>query len=139
MAVGGWLRELDDDALAGRLTGRFAHPQCTSWQAWWALAGVAYGVAIGGWFLLSIATFDHVQRGDLLLGLAIGAPWPAVPLVWGLRRGRLRTGGWAATALATAHFLMLLGSWGVELLYVPLVLIGLMVAVGPARQAVGTP
>lgn len=134
MAVTDWLRELDDDALTGRLTGRFAHPSCSSWQGWWALAGVAYGAVVGVWFLLAVITFGDVQRSELLLAVGVGFPWPALPLAWALRTGRARVGGGAAAALAAAHFLLLVGSWGIEMLYVPLVLIGLMVSVSPASQ-----
>lgn len=134
MAVSDWLRELDDDALTGRLTARFAHPTCSSWQAWWALGGAVYGAAVGSWFLLAVITFDEVQPSELLLAVGVGFPWPALPLAWALRTGRARVGGGVAAALAAAHFLLLLGSWGIELLYVPLVLVGLVVSASPASR-----
>jgi hypothetical protein len=132
VTVAGWLKELDDDALAGRLSRRFAHPAVSSWQAWWAVAGLCYGLAVGTWWVASLVTFWG-EDPTLLLGLAVGLPWPALPLAWLLRFGRPRASGAAAAVLALAHFTLLLGSWGVEALYVPLVVVGLMVAAAPGR------
>lgn len=134
MTVGGWLRALDDDALAGRLSRRVAHPDCTPWQAWWAVAGLAYGLAVGTWWLVSLATFGYVEVGTLLMGLALGLPWPAIPLAWMLRFGRPRSSGAAAAVLALAHFTIFIDAWGLQLLYLPLVVVGLMVAAAPGRR-----
>jgi hypothetical protein len=133
VTVAGWLKELDDDALAGRLSRRFAHPAVSSWQAGWAVAGLLYGLAVAVWWVVSLVTFGGADP-DLLLGLAVGLPWPALPLAWLLRFGRPRSSGAAAVVLALAHFTLLLGSWGVEALYLPLLVVGGVVAGSPPRQ-----
>lgn len=131
MVVGGWLRELDDDALAGRLTRRFAHPDCTPWQAWWGLAGALCGLAVGLWWLAAV-TPD--AAGSWLIAAAIGFPWPALPLLVMLRVGRPGEYGGAAALLALAHFTVLMGSWGLQLMYLPVLLAGTAVALGSSSR-----
>lgn len=130
MLVVSWLRQLDDDALTGRLTARFAHPDCTPWQAWWGLAGAVCGLAVGLWWLVAVTPF---AAGSLLVALAIGLPWPALPLLLMLRAGRPAPRGGAAALLALAHFTVLVGSWGLQLMYLPVLLAGTAVVLGGSR------
>ena len=132
-SLGSWLRQLDDDALSGRLVRRFAHPDCSSWQAWWALAGVLYAVLMGCFFLLSLLSFAVQQDSGVLLGLAVLLPWPALPLVWLLRRGRPVELGGASAVLALVQCLLLTGAWGIQLAYLPLLVVGLAVCLVPGR------
>ena len=130
MAVAEWLRALDDDALTGRLTSRFAHPDCTPWQAWWGLAGAVCGLAVGLWWLVAVVVGGS---GSWLVAAAIGLPWPALPLLLMLRVGRPASYGGAAALLALAHFTVLIGSWGLQLMYLPVLLAGTAVVLGGAR------
>lgn len=132
-SLGSWLRQLDDDALSGRLTRRFAHPDCTSWQAWWALGGVLYAALMGCFFTVSLLAFAVGQDSGVLLGLAALLPWPALPLVSLLRRGRPVAFGAAAAVLALVQFLLLSGAWGIQLAYLPLLVVGVAVCAVPGR------
>lgn len=132
-SLGSWLRQLDDDALSGRLPGRFAHPDCSSWQAWWALAGVLYAGLVGCFFTVSLLAFAVQQDLGVLLGLAVLLPWPALPLVWLLRRGRPVELGVASAVLALVQCLLLSGAWGIQLAYLPLLVVGLAVCLVPGR------
>lgn len=132
-SFGSWLRQLDDDALSGRLTRRFAHPDCTSWQAWWALAGLLYAALMGCFFTVSLLALAVGQDSGVLLGLAVLLPWPALPLLSLLRRGRPVAFGAAAAVLALVQCLLLSGAWGIQLAYLPLLVVGLAVAAAPGR------
>lgn len=132
-SLGSWLRQLDDDALSGRLARRFAHPDCSSWQAWWALAGVVYAALMGCFLTLSLLAFAVDQDAGVILGLAVMLPWPALPLVSLLRRGRPVAFGVAAAVLALVQCLLLTGAWGIQLAYLPLLVVGVLVAAAPGR------
>ena len=132
-SLGSWLRRLDDDALSGRLVRRFAHPDCTSWQAWWALAGVAYAGLMGGFVLLSLLALAIGEDPGVLLGLAVLLPWPALPLVSLLRLGRPVALGAVAAVLALVQCLLLSGAWGIQLAYLPLLVVGVAVCAVPGR------
>lgn len=130
MVVPAWLRELDDAALAGRLPARFAHPDCTPWQAWWGLAGAVAGLAVGMWWLVTVVLGGS---GAPLVALGIGFPWPALPLLLMLRVGRPVSYGGAAALLALTHFTVLVGSGGLQLMYLPVLLAGTAIVLGGRR------
>ena len=132
-SLGSWLRQLDDDALSGRLSRRFAHPDCTSWQAWWALGGVLYAAVMGCFFAVSLLAFAIGQDSGVLLGLAALLPWPALPLVSLLRHGRPVAFGAAAAVLALVQCVLLSGAWGIQLAYLPLLVVGVAVCAVPRR------
>lgn len=128
-----WLRRLDDDALSGRLSRRFAHPDCSAWQAWWALAGVLYAAMMGCFVLVSLLAFALDQDAGVLLGAAVLLPWPALPLLSLLRRGRPVALGAVTALLALVQCLLLTGAWGIQLAYLPLLVVGVAVCAAPAR------
>jgi hypothetical protein len=108
-----------DDAVASR-PGRFV-PH--------ALAGIGllYVVVGGAVWATSVLTFDHYTTSERLR--ALGAlPWSGLPLLLVFANRSARAAGALVALAAAVQLLLARGSWGLELAYLPLVLVGVVLA-----------
>lgn len=91
-----------------------------------AVLGLAYGLIGGTFWLLSGWTFGYADAGTYAFTL-LAFPWSALPLALIFRAAAARPVGVAVAAAALLQILLARGSWGLELAYVPLVIVGLAI------------
>jgi hypothetical protein len=108
-----------DDAVASRPVRFLPH----------ALAGIGlvYVLIGGGIWAASVLTFDYDTTSERLR--ALGAfPWSGLPLLLVFIRRSVRAAGVVVALGAAFQVVLARGSWGLELAYVPLVLVGILLA-----------
>lgn len=119
MDVIGALRRLDEAVLASPV-------RYTSHAL--AALGLLYALVGAGLVLLPASVLEPGDGGALLLLF----PWSALPLARVLAGGRPRRVGVVVALAGLLQFGLLRGGWGIELAYLPLVLLGLLLMALPA-------
>ena len=110
------LRDLDDAVTA--------HPRRYLPHAV-AAAGLLYALIGSGWWLYSIFTFTYADASDRAQAMLMCA-WSALPLLLVFRGTAPRLVGLLVLVSALLQFALFRGNWGLELAYLPLVLVGLL-------------
>lgn len=100
-----------------------------------ALVGLVYATLGGAAWLSSALTFAYADAGTRVAALVL-LPWSALPLLLVLRGSSPRPVGSLVLAAALAQFAIARGSWGLELAYLPLALVGVvLLLLGRTGQA----
>jgi hypothetical protein len=98
-----------------------------------AMLGLLYVVLGGGYWLISVFTFDYPLDGDRARAL-VAFPWSGLPLMAVLLGCSPRAVGVVVASAALGQFILAQGSWGLEFAYLPLVACGLLLTALPQQR-----